>query len=264
MNRLRNQDQRYRPWLPFWALLKKEIHRFCRVYTQTLITPVIIASLYLFVFGATLGNRISVIDGFSYAQFVIPGLILMGVINNTFSNSSSSLFMSRHLGHIVDLLVMPLSSLQIVTVYTLAAMVRGLVVGAVVCFISTFFAKLPWAFPGYALLMAVLSSFLFAQLGIIAGLFSDSFDGLAMYINFILLPLIFLGGVFYPISILPPFWRQVSHINPLFYILDGFRHSLLGFGDLPLAGSFLFAALLSIILFIVSVYLIARSPRFRT
>ncbi len=263
MTSLQRDEQAYCSWLPFWALLKKEIHRFCRVYTQTLITPVIIASLYLFVFGATLGNRISVIDGFSYAQFVIPGLILMGVINNTFANSSSSLFMSRHLGHIVDLLVMPLSSVHIVAVYTLAAMARGLFVGVVVCFISTFFAKLPWAHPFQALAMTVLCSFLFAQLGIIAGLFSDSFDGLAMYINFLLLPLIFLGGVFYPISILPPFWRQVSHINPLFYILDGFRHSLLGVGDLPLAASFLFTALLSLIMCVIAVTLIQRSSRFR-
>nr|WP_320114625.1 ABC transporter permease [uncultured Desulfuromonas sp.] len=264
MTPLHRENQHYCSWLPFFSLLKKEIHRFCRVYTQTLITPVIIASLYLFVFGATLGNRISVIDGFSYAQFVIPGLILMGVINNTFANSSSSLFMSRHLGHIVDLLVMPLSSLQIVAVYTLAAMTRGLFVGSVVCFISTFFAKLPWAHPFHALAMTLLCSFLFAQLGIIAGLFSDSFDGLAMYINFLLLPLIFLGGVFYPISILPPFWRQISHINPLFYILDGFRHSLLGVGDLPLMGSFLFTAVLSLLLCVAAVMLVQHSSRFRT
>nr|WP_320049239.1 ABC transporter permease [uncultured Desulfuromonas sp.] len=263
MTPMQRDDHSFRSWRPFTALLKKEIHRFCRVYTQTLITPVIIASLYLFVFGATLGNRISVIDGFSYAQFVIPGLILMGVINNTFANSSSSLFMSRHLGHIVDVLVMPLSAWQIVSVYTLAAMTRGLLVGSVVCFISTFFAKLPWAYPLHTLLMSVLCSFLFAQLGIIAGIFSDSFDGLAMYINFLLLPLIFLGGVFYPISILPPFWRHVSHVNPLFYILDGFRHSILGVGDLPLFGSFLFTGLFSLFMCLVSIWLIRCSSRFR-
>lgn len=264
MNRFRRSEQSYYAWLPFVALLGKEIHRFCRVYTQTLITPVIIASLYLFVFGATLGNRISVVDGFSYAQFVIPGLILMGVINNSFSNSSSSLFMSRHLGHIVDLLVMPLSPTQIVIAYTLAAMLRGLIVGSVVCFISTFFATLPWYSPLATLAMAVLASFLFAQLGLIAGLFSDSFDGLAMYINFIILPLIFLGGVFYPISILPTFWRQVSHFNPLFYILDGFRHALLGIGDLPLRYSFMFTVSLCLVLFTSAILLIRHSSRFRS
>lgn len=264
MKRMRRNEERYQPWLPFLSLLGKEVNRFCRVYTQTLITPVIIASLYLFVFGATLGNRISVVDGFSYAQFVIPGLILMGIINNSFSNSSSSLFMSRHLGHIVDLLVMPLSSLQIAIAYSLAAMLRGLIVGCAVCIISTFFASLPWFNPWAALSMAILTSFLFAQLGLIAGIFSDSFDGLAMYINFIILPLIFLGGVFYPISILPPFWRQLSHINPLFYLLDGFRHSLLGVGDLPLLHSFMFTASLCIILFTTVVLLIRYSARFRS
>ncbi|MCD6526428.1 MAG: ABC transporter permease [Desulfuromonas sp.] len=264
MNRLRRSENCYHPWLPFISLLGKEVNRFCRVYTQTLITPVIIASLYLFVFGATLGNRISVVDGFSYAQFVIPGLILMGIINNSFSNTSTSLFMSRHLGNIVDLLVMPLSPLQIVVAYTLAAMLRGLVVGSAVCVISMFFATLPWFNPWAALSMAMLASFLFAQLGLIAGIFSDSFDGLAMYINFIILPLIFLGGVFYPISILPPFWRQLSQINPLFYLLDGFRHSLLGVGDLSLAHSFIFTGILCIILFSATVLLIRYSSRFRS
>ncbi len=250
-------------YLPFVALLNKEIQRFARVYTQTLLTPVIIASLYLFVFGATLGERISVVDGFSYAQFVIPGLILMGVINNSFTNTSASIFMSRHLGSIVDLLVLPLSSLQIVVAYTLAAVVRGMLVGTAVGIISTFFAPLPWVNPLAALAMALLTSVLFALLGLIAGIYSDSFDGLAMYINFLVLPLIFLGGVFYPISILPPFWRQVSQLNPLFYILDGFRHAILGIGEVSMSCSFGFTAALAALLFAAAWWVIAHSPRFR-
>lgn len=145
----------------FLTLLLKEVRRFLCVWTQTLLTPILIASLYLFVFGATLGERISVVDGFSYAQFVIPGLILMGVINNSFANTSSSLFMSRHLGSIADLLVMPLSSKQIVAAYTLAGMLRGLLVGSVVGLISTQFAVLPWIYPWYAVLMAIIASMLF-------------------------------------------------------------------------------------------------------
>ena len=247
----------------FFTLLRKEIQRFLQVWIQTLVTPILIASLYLFVFGATLGERISVVDGFSYAQFVIPGLILMGVINNSFANTSSSMFMSRHLGSIADLLVMPLTSKQIVVAYTLAGMVRGLLVGMVVGLISTRFAVLPWVYPWYAIVMAVIASTLFAVLGLIAGIFADSFDGLSLYINFVILPLVFLGGVFYPISILPTFWRHISQCNPLFYLLDGFRHALLGIGDIPLWLAFSLSGILTLCLLKVAVYLIENSARFR-
>ncbi len=254
----------YIAWLPFYTLLQKEVRRFLRVASQTLVTPVITASLYLFIFGATLGERISVLEGFSYAQFVIPGLILMGVINNSFSNVASSLFMSRYLGNIVDLLVTPVTPTQFIMAYTLAAMLRGLAVGMVVWLISTLFAGLPWAHPLAALVMACLASFLFAQFGIIAAIHANSFDALSMYTNFVILPLIYLGGVFYPISILPPTWAWLSHLNPLFYLIDGFRHALLGVGDLPFLASFGVSAAITLVLFIWSAGLIARSYRLRT
>jgi len=252
------------PWLPFYTLFQKEIRRFLRVASQTLVTPVITAALYLFIFGATLGERISVIEGFSYAQFVIPGLILMGVINNSFSNAATSLFMSRYLGNIVDLLVTPLTPAQFIMAYTLAAMLRGVAVGAVVWLISLFFATLPWANPLLVVAMAVLASFLFAQFGIITAIYANSFDSLAMYTNFILLPLIYLGGVFYPISILPPAWAALSHLNPLFYLIDGFRHALLGQGDLPFTTSFAVSCIMALALFLWSATLIGRSYRLRT
>jgi len=252
------------PWLPFYTLLQKEVRRFLRVASQTLVTPVITAALYLFIFGATLGERISVLEGFSYAQFVIPGLILMGIINNSFANAASSLFMSRYLGNIVDLLVTPLTPAQFIMAYTLAAMLRGLAVGTVVWLISLFFAPLPWAHPLAALAMATLASFLFAQFGIIAAIYANTFDSLAMYTNFVLLPLIYLGGVFYPISILPPAWAGLSHLNPLFYLIDGFRHALLGRGDLSFTTAFTVSALIALLLFARAATLIARSYRLRT
>ncbi|MBW2474824.1 MAG: ABC transporter permease [Deltaproteobacteria bacterium] len=250
-------------WLPFYTLLQKEIRRFLRVASQTLVTPVITASLYLFIFGATLGERISVLEGFSYAQFVIPGLILMGVINNSFSNVASSLFMSRYLGNIVDLLVTPITPAQLILAYTLAAMLRGLAVGTIVWIISCLFAPLPWAYPLAAISMACLASFLFAQFGIIAAIHADNFDSLSMYTNFIILPLIYLGGVFYPISILPPLWAKLSHLNPLFYLIDGFRHALLGVGDLSFALSFGVVAAMTLVLFCWAAILITRSYRLR-
>ena len=258
------QQGRYHAWLPFRTLLRKEILRFWRVSSQTLLTPIITASLYLFVFGATLGDRLSVLEGFSYAQFVIPGLILMGVINNSFANTSSSLFMSRYLGGIVDLLVTPVSPPQFIMAYTLAAMVRGLLVGVVVLLISTLFAELPWDAPLLAILMSVKASFLFAQFGLIAAIYAHNFDTLSMYSNFLLLPLIYLGGVFYPISILPPFWANLSHLNPLFYLIDGFRHAILGVGDISYLTAFGVSGGMALGLFFWAAWLIGSGYRLRS
>lgn len=257
-------ERPFLPWLPFYTLLQKEVRRFLRVASQTVMTPIITASLYLFVFGATLGDRISVLPGFNYAQFVIPGLILMGVINNAFSNTASSLFMSRYLGSIVDLLVTPVTPSQFIFAYTLAAMIRGLLVGLVTWLISLFFAPLPWVHPLAAVAMAALASFLFAQFGLIAAMYASNFDSLSMYTNFILLPLIYLGGVFYPISILPPFWAGLSHLNPLFYLIDGFRHAVLGVGDISFVLAFAVSALMALGLFAWAAFLIGRGYRLRS
>lgn len=259
-----NGQGEFRPWLPFLTLLRKEILRFFRVASQTLLTPIITASLYLFIFGATLGQRISVLEGFSYAQFVIPGLILMGVINNSFANSSSSLFMSRYLGGIVDLLVTPVSPPQFILAYTLAAMLRGALVGMVTWLISTLFAALPWSHPFLAVAMAMLASLLFAQFGLIAAIFAKNFDTLSMYSNFLILPLTYLGGVFYPISILPSPWNSLSHLNPMFYLIDGFRHAILGEGDISFALAFAVSATLATLLFAWAAWLIGRGKGLRS
>ncbi len=251
-------------WLPFRTLLKREVWRFLKVAAQTLLTPIITASLYLFVFGATLGERISVTEGFSYAQFVVPGLILMGVINNSFANSSSSLFVARYIGNILDLLVTPITPSQFILAYTLASMLRGLLVGVAVWGISTFFAELPWVNPLGAVLMAALASFLFAQFGIVAALYANTFDALSMFTNFLILPLIYLGGVFYPISILPAPWEGLSRLNPLFYLIEGFRHALLGRGDTSFLTAFTAAALMAAALFAWAAWLIGRGYKLRT
>lgn len=256
-------NRHFNRWLPFFTLTRKEVLRFLRVSSQTLLAPIISASLYLFVFGATLGERISVLEGFSYAQFVIPGLILMGVINNSFANTSSSLFMSRYLGNIVDILVTPVSPPQFIFAYTLAAMIRGVLVGCAVFLMSTLFASLPWVHPLLALAMACMASFLFAQFGLLAAIFANNFDALSMFNNFLILPLIYLGGVFYPISILPGIWKTLSHLNPMFYLIDGFRHALLGVGDLSFAVAFGVAGTMAGILFALAAVLIGKGYRLR-
>jgi len=251
-------------WLPFVTLLRKEVLRFWRVSTQTVLTPIVTASLYLFVFGATLGDRLSVLEGFSYAQFVIPGLIIMGVINNSFANTSSSLFMSRYLGGIVDLLVTPVTPPQFILAYTLAAMIRGLLVGTVVWLISTLFTGLPWVSPLFAIIMAMIASFLFAQFGLIAAIYAHNFDTLSMFSNFVILPLIYLGGVFYPVSILPSHWQALSYFNPLFYLIDGFRHAILGVGDTSYLIAFAVSIAMAAVLFIWAAWLIGRGYRLRS
>jgi ABC-2 type transport system permease protein len=236
--------------LPFYTLLKREVLRFLSVSIQTLVTPLITASLYLLVFGVSLGSKIDLFPEFTYAQFVVPGLILMGVVNNAFANSSSSIFIYRFFGSIVDLLVTPLTSTQFISAFTLAAMLRGVLVGASTLAISLLFTGLPWVHPGLALLMVLIASFLFAQFGIIAAIYSNTFDHLTMFTNFLILPLIYTGGLFYPVSRLPPFWQLVSRFNPISYLIDGFRQSILGFGSIPLWQDFAVAFVVAVLLFL--------------
>ncbi|MCI5066564.1 ABC transporter permease [bacterium] len=245
-------------WLPFWTFLKREVLRVMSVATQTLLAPLVSASLYLLVFGVSLGERISLVQGVSYAEFIVPGLIMMGVINNSFANSSSSLFMARYLGFIVDILVTPLSSTEFILGYTLSSMLRGALVGLGIFSVSFVFVELPWAHPLFALLMLLLASFLFAQFGILVALVSNSFDTMSVFTNFLLLPLIYLGGLFYPVTHLPGIWAQISLFNPLFYIIDGFRHALLGTGEVSFFLSFSVTGALSLVVFFVTTSAVRR------
>jgi ABC-2 type transport system permease protein len=251
------------PYLPFWTLVKREVLRFMAVSVQTLVTPVITASLYLLVFGVSLGSRIQLHPDLSYIQFVVPGLILMGVVNNAFANSSSSIFFSRYIGNIVDLLVTPLSPAQFLGAYTLAAVFRGALVGIATLGVSLFFTSLPFSFPLTALIMIFLASFVFAQFGIIAGIYSNTFDNISMYTNFLILPLIYTGGLFYPVSELPPFWRWVSLVNPLTYMIDGFRKAMIGVGSTPLWLDFTVTLSLAVVFFLWAWWLIRSGYKLR-
>jgi ABC-2 type transport system permease protein len=251
-------EQHYSPLRPAYTLLKREVLRFAVISIQTVFTPLMTASLYLLVFGVSLGKQISLFPHVSYLQFVVSGLILMGVAQNSYQNSSSSLFMARYLGYIVDFLVAPLSPSAFIMAYTVAAMMRGLVVGATIIAVSCFFTELPWPDPLGAVLLLLVSSFLFAQFGIITGIICHSFDSLAMFTNFILQPLIYLGGLFYPVSLLPPFWRSVSYVNPLLYMIDGLRGCVLGQSDIPYFVCLGITSTLSILLFFIASLLLHR------
>lgn len=215
-----------------WTLFRKEILRFWRVGFQTVAAPVITALLYLLIFSHVLASHVQVYDGVTYTAFLIPGLMMMSLLQNAFANSSSSLIQSKVMGNIVFLLLTPLSYWEFFLAFLMAAIIRGLVVGASVWLVALFFVDLPVAQPLLILAFAILGGGLLGTLGIIAGIWSEKFDQMAAFQNFIIMPLSFLSGVFYSIHSLPPFWQKVSHLNPFFYMIDGFRHGFFGQGDI--------------------------------
>lgn len=214
-----------------WTLLKKELVRFWRVAFQTVAAPVITALLYLLIFSHVLESHVQVYEGVPYTAFLIPGLIMMSVLQNAFANSSSSIIQSKVMGNIVFVLLTPLTHLQFFSAFLIAAIIRGLVVGLCIYLGAMWFVDLQMAHPGYIFAFALLGSALLGTFGIIAGIWADRFDQMAAFQNFVIMPLSFLSGVFYSIHSLPPFWQKVSHLNPFFYMIDGFRYGFFGKGD---------------------------------
>ena len=219
-------------WRGPWTLFKKELLRFWRVSFQTVAAPVMTALLYLLIFSHVLEGRVQVYPGVEYTAFLIPGLIMMSLLQNAFANSSSSLIQSKVMGNIIFVMLTPISYLGFFTAFLAASIIRGLVVGLGIYLVAIFFVDLPVVHPGFILAFAVLGSALLGALGIIAGIWADKFDQMAAFQNFIIMPLSFLSGVFYSIHSLPPFWQKVSHLNPFFYMIDGFRYGFFGVGDI--------------------------------
>jgi ABC-2 type transport system permease protein len=219
-------------WRGSWTLFKKELLRFWRVSFQTVAAPVMTALLYLLIFSHVLEGRVQVYPGVEYTAFLIPGLIMMSLLQNAFANSSSSLIQSKVMGNIIFVLLTPISYLGFFTAFLAASIIRGLVVGLGIYLVAIFFVDLPVVHPWFILAFAVLGSALLGALGIIAGIWSEKFDQMAAFQNFIIMPLSFLSGVFYSIHSLPPFWQKVSHLNPFFYMIDGFRYGFFGVGDI--------------------------------
>ncbi|MBF6617948.1 ABC transporter permease [Pollutimonas thiosulfatoxidans] len=216
----------------FPTLLRKELLRFWKVGFQTIAAPVLTALLYLLIFAHVLEGRVQVYGTVPYTSFLIPGLMMMSMLQNAFANPSSSLIQSRITGNLVFILLPPLSHREIFSAYVLAAIVRGLCVGACVWLVALFFVELPVANLAWILVFAGLSCGIMGTLGIIAGLWSEKFDQLAAFQNFLIMPATFLSGVFYSIHSLPPFWQAVSHWNPVFYTIDGFRYGFFAVSDI--------------------------------
>ena len=213
------------------TLFYKEVLRFWKVAFQTVAAPVLTAVLYLLIFSHVLENRVQVYGQLSYTSFLVPGLVMMSVLQNAFANSSSSLIQSKIMGSLVFVLLTPLSHRAWFAAYVGSSVLRGLAVGLGVFLVTLAFAAPQFAAPLWIILFALLGAALLATLGVIAGLWADKFDQMASFQNFLIMPMTFLSGVFYSISSLPPFWQAASRLNPFFYMIDGFRYGFFGVSD---------------------------------
>ena len=215
----------------FSTLLSKELLRFAKVSVQTIGAPVLTASLYLLIFSQALETRVMVFEKITYTSFLVPGLVMMSVLQNAFANSSSSLIQSKVSGNIVFVLLSPLAHWELFGAYVLASMVRGMVVGLGVFIVTVGFAHLSFVGPGWILAFALLGSAILGTMGLIAGIMAEKFDQVSAFQNFLIMPATFLAGVFYSVHSLPGFWQGVSHLNPFFYMVDGFRYGFFGASD---------------------------------
>jgi ABC-2 type transport system permease protein len=215
----------------FYALFYKEVKRFWRVSFQTVAAPVLTAILYLMIFGHVLEDHVKVYDAISYTAFLIPGLVMMSLLQNSFANTSSSLIQSKITGNLIFVLLAPLSHFEFFSAYVLAAMVRGIAVGAGVFLATCWFTDISFYQPLWIMVFGLLSAALLAALGLIAGIWAEKFDQLAAFQNFFIMPATMLSGVFYSIHSLPPIWQTISHFNPFFYMIDGFRYGFFGISD---------------------------------
>jgi ABC-2 type transport system permease protein len=248
------------------TLLEKELLRFWKVSFQTIAAPVLTALLYLLIFSHVLESRVAVFGGqVAYTSFLIPGLVMMSVLQNSFANASSSLIQSKITGNLIFVLLPPLSPLDMYAAYVLGAMVRGLVVGLGVFVVTLLLAPGPFtiAHPLWALAFAFLGSAILGTLGVIAGISADKFDELAAFQNFLIMPLTFLSGVFYSIHSLPPFWQALSHFNPFFYMIDGFRYGFFGLSDVAPVLSLALVAAAAVILAALALLMLARGWKLR-
>ena len=247
----------------FRTLVYKETLRFWKVATQTVAAPVLTSMLYLLVFGHVLDGRVEPSPGVSYTAFLIPGLVMMSVLQNAFANSSSSLIQSKITGNLVFVLLTPLSHREIFSAYVLASVARGLAVGFGVFAITCWFADLSFVAPLWIIVFAFLGAALLGTMGLIAGIWAEKFDQLAAFQNFLIVPATFLSGVFYSIHSLPAIWQTVSHLNPFFYMIDGFRYGFFGTSDVSPWLSVSIVAGFLVILAFASIRLLKSGYRLR-
>ncbi len=248
----------------FVTLTERECRRFLRVWQQTIIPPVITSLLFILIFGYSLGSRISSIGGVSYLEFIIPGLLMMGVIMSAYMNTVSSLYISKFQGSVQEVLIAPLSYWEIIFAMTIAAVLRALAVGASILIVSLLFT----GFPTHNFLVLayfiIMVSLLFSFAGIATGLWASNFDQMNIFSTFVITPLTYLGGVFYSIHMLPAFWQTIARFNPILYMVDGFRYGFIGRSDVSLWISMLLVFVLACFFFVLCVQLFKKGYKLRT
>ncbi len=247
----------------FRTLFYKEVLRFWKVATQTMGAPILTAMLYLLIFGHVLSDRVQVYPGVHYVSFLVPGLVMMSLLQNAFANASSSLIQSKISGNLVFVLLTPLSHAEVFAAYVLAAMVRGVAVGAGVLLATCLVANVSLAAPLWIAVFALLGAAILGTMGLIAGIMAEKFDHLAAFQNFLIVPATFLSGVFYSIHSLPPLWQSVSHGNPFFYMIDGFRYGFIGHSDVGPWRSLIFVSIFLIVLAALALRMLASGYKLR-
>ena len=251
-------------WTAFCSLLTKEVNRFTRIWVQTLVPPAITMTLYFIIFGNLIGSRIGEMNGFSYMEYIVPGLIMMSVITNSYSNVASSFFSSKFQRNIEELLVAPVPNYVIILGFVMGGVVRGLLVGTIVTFVSLFFVDLQVDHWGIIIATVFMTSVVFSLGGLINAIYARTFDDISIIPTFILTPLTYLGGVFYSISLLPEVWQNVSKINPIVYMVNAFRYGFLGVSDVGIVTSFAVLGGFVVVLYAVAHYLVTKGIGLRT
>ncbi|MAJ79830.1 MAG: ABC transporter permease [Porticoccaceae bacterium] len=255
---------RYELWIAFMTIVIREVRRFLRIWPQTIIPPVVTMALFFLIFGNVIGSRIGSMQGLPYSQFVAPGLIMLSVITNSYGNVVSSFYGSKFQRNIEELMVSPTPNFIILTGYIVGGMARGLLVGLIVSLVSLLFTDLSIFSPIIALAIILLTSMMFSVAGFLNAIYADSFDDISVIPNFVLTPLIYLGGVFYSTSLLNEFWANVSLINPILYMVNTFRFGFSGVTDIDIFWAFTMVCLFTLVLFLISLKLLSDSPRLRS
>ena len=240
------------------TIIRKEMVRVLRIWIQTIVPPAITMTLYFVIFGNLIGKRIGSMDGFDYMQYIAPGLIMMSVITNSYGNVVSSFFGAKFTRHIEEMLVAPMSNASIIVGHVAGGVLRGLLVGTLVTVIALFFTHLDIAHPFIMISVVFLSSIVFSLAGFINAIFATKFDDISIVPTFILTPLTYLGGVFYTISLLPPFWQSVSKANPILYMVNAFRYGILGKSDIDIGHAYVILFVFTVVLFTACMQLMRR------
>jgi ABC-2 type transport system permease protein len=251
-------------WVGYKTIVRKEITRILRIWGQTIVPPAITMTLYFIIFGELIGRRIGEMGGFTYMQYIVPGLIIMSVITNSYGNMVSSFFGAKFGKHIEELLISPLPNWVILAGYVTGALTRGLMVGAVVMLVSLFFTRIEVQHPLVMFTILLLTATVFALAGMVNAIFAQKFDDIAIIPTFVLAPLTYLGGVFYSIALLPEFWQRVSVANPILYMVNGFRYGMLGVSDVSLVLSYGVILISGSLLFALCLVLLNRGTGLRS